>query len=91
MANKLEKGCTFGLVLQNRVNNMENLTKDGFNRMDKSLDEIKEENKKMFNHMSDRPSKQSSRQINILTGLCAGLGGAVVSLIGILIYGARLG
>lgn len=88
--NKLEKGCTFGLVLQQRVNNMENLMKDGFDRTEKGLKEIKLKNEQMFNHLSDRPSKSSARQVQILTAACSVLAGIVMTLVGMMIYGARL-
>ncbi len=90
MASKLEKGCTFGLVLQNRVNNMENLMKDGFNRMDKSLSEIKKENKQMFNHMSSRPTPESARTDKIMWAIISGMGTLLLFFLGLILYGMRI-
>ncbi len=90
MANKLEKGCTFGLVLQNRVNNMEDLMKNGFDRIDKSLDDIKEENKQMFNHMSNRPTNEAARTDKIMWAIMGGMGSVLLFLIGLMVYGTKI-
>ena len=88
MVNKIEKGCTFGLVLQQRVTGMEDKLTEGFDRIDKSLKSIKDKNEQMFNHMSDRPSKNTTRQVNILIAVCSTLAGMLVTLFGMLLYGS---
>lgn len=87
MANKLEKGCTFGLVLQQRVIGMEDKLADGFDRIDNRLSGIEEKNKEMFNHMSSRPTTESARNDKIIFAIMGGLGAFALTLISLLFYG----
>ena len=90
MANKLEKGCTFGLVLQQRVNGMEKSIIENFESIRVDLKEIKEENKQMFNHMSTRPTLESARTDKIMWAIMGGMGSVLIFLIGLMVYGTRL-
>lgn len=88
--NKLEKGCTFGLVLQQKVADQEKNMQAGFERVVKKLDTMEKKMETLTNEVMERPSKQATRQVNILLGAVGALSGAVVTLLSILIYGARL-
>ncbi len=78
---KKSGGCTFGLVLEQRVNGMEKTMEEGFDRIDVGLKEIKVKNEQMFNHLSDRPTKQSARMINLLISAGCTLLGALLVFI----------
>jgi len=88
--NKMEKGCTFGLVLQQKVNNQAKNMEEGFKRVLKELSSIKEDMKNLTEEVMERPSKQSTRQLNMLMWACGGLIGIVTTLVGVMIYGARV-
>ena len=88
--NKMEKGCTFGLVLQQKVLDQDKNMNAGFERVLKELAAMKEDMKNLTEEVMERPSKQSTRHVNLLMWACGGLIGIVGTLVGVIIYGARL-
>jgi len=76
-----EKGCTFGLVLQQKVNNMNENIKTGFKKIEDNQTEL-------FNHQSSRIPQETMREIKtqykiitILVGLlctCVGVGSTFI-------------
>ena len=95
MVNKLEKGCTFGLVLEQKVISMEKSINDGFNNMKNELKTINNKQTELFNHQSTRIPPETVAQmktqwkiITILTGiLCTLLGVAGTFIIAMVKYG----
>lgn len=95
MVSKLEKGCTFGLVLQQRVNNMDNNIETGFSLIKDRLDKLDKKQIELFNHQSSRIPPETVNQmktqwriITILTGiLCTCLGVAATFIIALIKYG----
>jgi len=88
--NKSGTGCTFGLVLEQKVKDNKESMQAGFTRVLKELDGIKKENKQMFNHISERPTKEAARNDKIMWAIIGGMGSVILTLVGLMAYGARV-
>ena len=77
MATGNKNGCTYGQVLKQRVDNIQENMDTGFNRMEKQLTKINETQADLFNHMSNRMTKGQ------VTMWCA-LIGVICALLGVL-------
>ena len=67
------EGCAFGKVTRQITTDMDASVTRGFNRIDTSLKDIKEDNKEMFNHLSSRVPLWVTILFTILGSLVAGL------------------